>query len=510
MKRFPNAPGVYLHKDADDKIIYVGKAKNLKNRVASYYNNSDKSPKTQHLVKRIKKTEYIITDTEVEALLLENKLIKQHKPKYNIHLKDAKTFAYLKLTEHQFPRLITSRRITKKGEYFGPYTDGYKRREIQNLANKIFKLRTCKTLPKRECLNYHIGLCSAPCIENISKEDYEEQVSKARNLLKGDTKKIIEQLTEQMQLAASRQYYELALECKNQIEALEHLEEKQKVDVIRHQDQDVIATQILENTAFIVIMPIRKGVLKGKEQYSFEYMETVFEDFLTQYYLTRKIPHEIIINREIEDESILHYLESLSGRKVQFTTPQRGEKKKMLGLAMKNIVYEHEETQELQKALKLATTPRVIECFDISNLGREAIVAGMTRFVNGEADRQGYRRFLLDRTTQDDFASMREAVYRRYKRLQEENKDFPDLVLIDGGKGQLRAALDAMRELQAKIPVVSIAKREEELYVPGRAEPYNFGKDSKMMLYLRRIRDSTHKQAISYNRKRREMRFRDD
>lgn len=515
-KTLPQEPGVYLFKDGEGNIIYVGKAKNLRARVRSYFSGNDHSAKTIVLVRQIRDCETIVVHNEVEALLLENKLIKQHKPKYNINLKDAKTYAYIKITDEKYPRILSTRRVTKKGEYFGPYTDGTARHEVVQLAVKLFQLRTCKTLPKRACLNYHIGLCTAPCTHNVSDEEYAQQVEHAREFLKGKTKPVINRLEKEMQRASHSQKYEVALEKRRQLDAVTVLDKRQSVDTIQRFDQDVIALEQGEKHAIIALFSIKKGVISGKKEFTFEFSEGLLAEFIKLYYSENYVPSELIVSEEFwedtqEREAIEEYLARIKGAHVHITHPQRGQKRRLIELALKNAVIEDESLIAIKEELNLPQVPSIIECFDISNLGSEDIVCGMTRFVHGRADKRGYRKFKIRTTSgQDDFAAMHEAVLRRYTRLLNENRPMPNLILIDGGKGQLGAALNALRKLSLQLPIIALAKREEEIYLPEEDEPRLIDKSSSMMLLLRRVRDETHRFAITYQKKRREIKFREE
>ncbi|MGV8150559.1 MAG: excinuclease ABC subunit UvrC [Candidatus Woesearchaeota archaeon] len=514
----PKNPGCYIYKDEDNNIIYIGKAKNLVNRIRSYFSGSDHSVKTTHLVSRIRAIDWIVVDNEVEALLLENNLIKKHKPKYNIDLKDNKRYAYIKITNEPFPKILSTRTVSKDGSIFGPYADGYQRVQLIRTAVSIFKLRTCRTLPKHACLNYHIGICSAPCIKNITKEEYAKNVEQAKEFLKGEINPILKQLNEEMLDYSKKLLFEKALERKNQIDAINKIYEKQKVERIEKFDQDVIAFVKNNEQVIVYILSISRGVMGGKEEYRLEYTNDVFEEFIKRYYSNKTIPREIIVNikfyEEEKDKQVLEeYLSTIRNGAVTITIPEKGEKKALTDLAEKNAVMNLEENKtlkELQEALNIPEYPKIIECFDISNLGYEHIVAGMTRWIDGRKDKSGYRKFLIKSTAgkQNDFASIGEAVYRRYKRLKNERLEYPDLIIIDGGQGQLNMAVRSLKHLGLKIPIISLAKREEEIYLPGEKEPLRFDKNTKMMLLLREIRDSVHDYVLGYNKKRREMKMR--
>ncbi|MGV8172065.1 MAG: excinuclease ABC subunit UvrC [Candidatus Woesearchaeota archaeon] len=519
--QIPKSPGCYIYKDEQGVIIYIGKAKNLVNRIRSYFaNNSQHSVKTKHLVAKIHSVEWIVVDNEIEALLLENNLVKKYSPKYNIDLKDSKTFAYIKITDEKFPRIFSTRKVTKDGTYFGPYTDGYQRVQLIRTAVSIFKIRTCKILPKRACLNYHIGICTAPCINNVDENNYAVQISDAKEFLKGNTDFISKLLTEDMKKFSKELKFEKALEKRNQIEAINGIFEKQKVELIKNFDQEVIAMVQHNDDAIFDIFTVSKGVIAGKSEYRIPYSEEVFEEFMKRYYSTRKIPYEIIVNNrfyaeETDKETLEQYLARLRNQKVVITYPEKGDKLALIRLAEKNAMTNLEENKtlvELQEKLNLPQYPRVIECFDISNLSYDHIVGGMTRFVDGKPDKSGYRKFLIRYTKDknDDFASMSEVIYRRHKRIKNEKKEYPDLILIDGGLGQLNASLSALKSLGLKIPIITIAKENEEIYTPSDKIPMQFDKNSKMMLLIREIRDSVHRYVLSYNRKRRDMKLRDE
>lgn len=511
----PDQPGVYLFKDADGDIIYIGKANSLRARVSSYFTNADHSPKTQLMISRIADAEFILVDNEVEALLLENRLIKQHKPKYNILLKDAKSYAYIKVTDERFPRILSTRRVTKDGTYFGPYPDGTSRNDLVQLIIQLFKLRTRKEVCKRPCLNYHLGLCSGPCIGAVSAEEYQHQVEEAKRFLHGDTEHTTERLTHEMHAAAHALKFEEAQEKKRQLEAITILHEHQKVDRITRVDQDVVALHVAGRTATFALLSIVRGVIRGKRAFRFELQDGLFEEFLKSYYTQHPLPNELIVNQafwtdEHEKTTLEEYFARKRGATVTITCPQRGDKRALARLAEKNASLQDATLLKLQEALGLARPPIVIECFDASNLGSEHLVAAMTRWVNGEPDRNGYRRFELKSFTgkNDDFAAINEAVRRRYARLKQADDPLPDLILIDGGQGQLAAALAALTTVGLTLPVVGLAKKEEALYLPGRDAPLRLDANAPEMLLLRRIRDSVHRLALSYNQKKRQMKLR--
>ena len=519
-KLLPLDPGVYLFKDAQGDVIYCGKAKNLKNRVSNYFSNpSGLSIKTQHLVSKIKQIEWIVVGSEVEALLLENKMIKRYSPKYNINLKDSKTFAYIALTKERFPRIISSRKTGPKIEAFGPYTDGTMRRELQRLVVSIFKIRTCRVMPKRACLNYHIGICTAPCINNVSYEQYNLQVERARMFLNGKYDDVARMLSQQMDDASKNMRYEQARELYNQIKSIELISKKQNVDNERSYDQDVMAFMRSKERIIVVQMGIRRGVLLGKKDFEMEYQDNFEQEFIRAFYDSNLIPREILLNRNFwaddgEKIAMEEFLSNLRGGSVSISVPVKGEKKRLIELAERNIEANMEHNSalfDLQGSLNLPSLPVVIESFDISNTGDEHIVSGMVRFVNAKPDKSGYRKFKIKTVHgANDFASMQEVVYRRYSRLQKEGADMPDLILIDGGAEQLSFAMKSLSDLGLAIPIIGLAKKLEEIYLPDENVPRRFENNSKMMLLLRRIRDETHNFSLNYNKKRRQMKMRDE
>ena len=515
----PTDPGVYLYKDEAGEILYVGKAKSLRSRVKSYFSSNDQPAKTRQLVLHIRQIDWIIVNTEVEALLLENKLIKQHTPKYNVNLKDAKTYAYISLTREPFPRILTSRKVSRKLESFGPYTDGYTRQDLQRLVVKVFKLRTCKTLHKRACLNYHIHLCTAPCVGNVTDEQYAEQVKQARSFLGGNYEQTVEQLNQKMQAASNAQQYETALELRNQIASIRLVTERQIVDNERRFDQDVLVFRQVGEKMLAVQMGVRRGVLLGKKEFSVDLQPMIEQEFLKAFYTTNQIPREILLNKPVwqEPEEKTALEEFLSAKRlapVSLTIPRKADKLALMRLAEKNLESTLDVDSalvDLQNNLNLPVLPRIIECFDISNLGQEHLVSGMVRFTDAKPDKKNYRKFKIKTVVgQDDFASMNEVVTRRYKRLLEEKAPLPDLIIIDGGPGQVSAAHSALMSLGVKVPLIGLAKENEEIYLPDTSEPKRLDKNSRMMLLLRQIRDATHDFSLGYNRKRREMKLREE
>ena len=517
--QIPTNPGVYLFKDENQEILYVGKATNLRQRIRNYFSNNEQPPKTQKLIARIRNIDWIIVNNEVEALLLENKLIKKNKPKYNIDLKDAKTYAYIALTRETYPRIFSSRKTNPKLQTFGPYTDGFTRQDLQRLVVRVFKLRTCQKLPKRACLNYHMNLCTAPCIQNITTEQYATQVEQARSFLASNYEETIQQLSTQMQTASQELRFEHALELRNQIASIRLLTIRQIVDNKRKFDQDVMAFRQLGDRLLVVHMSVRKGVLLGKKEFTVDVQPQVEQEFLKAYYTTNLVPQEVLLNKacwqdKTEKKALEEFFASRRGAAVTLSTPIRGSKLSLVRLAETNLestLGENTALVDLQSALNLPTLPHIIEFFDVSNLGKEHVVSGMVRFKNAKPDKSNYRKFKIKTFTgQDDFAAMREVVTRRYKRLSEERAQLPDLVALDGGPGQVAAAQSALKTLGLQIPLIGLAKEHEEIFLPGEPTPLRFDKNSRMMLLLRKIRDATHNFSLGYNLKKRQMKMKEE
>ncbi len=494
----PHSPGCYIYKDQAGKIIYIGKAKDIKKRVSQYFQKKHSDMKTEQLVKHITSVDFITTDNEIEALLLENTLIKKHQPKYNIDLKDSKRYAYIQVTKENYPRVLTVRE--KEDNAYGPFTSGFDRLNIMEVLRRIFKIRTCKKLPKKACLRYHINLCDAPCIGNVTKEYYDEQVKKAEMVLRGKTDELISKLKDEMQACSKNADYEKAIILRNQINSLQSLDEKQKVERNKKYDEDIINYLVKDAKAYIMVFRIDKGTLAQKEEFIIDAGDNFFEEFLLKYY-TGYEKKEVIIPKEI-DERIISYL---GKQNLKLAVPKQGEKKQLLELVEKNIELtffgDVKKVEALRDALRLTFNPDVIECFDISHLSGTSTVGSMVSFRNGKSDKSNYRRFkIVSYLGNDDFSGISEIVFRRYKRLKEEQKSFPDLIVIDGGLGQLNAALESLSRLDISIPIISLAKQEEEIYFPGREKPLKLDMKDKGLLFLREIRDETHRFGLAYNR----------
>jgi len=500
----PASPGCYLFMGTDG-VLYIGKAKHLRKRVSSYFRQRQIDEKTRALVKRITDVKCFVTKNEIEALILENTLIKKHQPPYNISLKDSRRYAYLQLTDELYPRLLLSRKRTGGGKFFGPFVSGQARDQIQSTLIKAFKIRTCKRLPKKACLRYHIGLCDAPCIQAVTRDVYMAGVTQAAHALGGQTKDLLKTLSHDMQTASKEQRYEHALRCRDQIAAVEYLEHKQVMDRDRQVNEDVFCSLVRNGTVYCVMFNVSQGTLDNKQVFEFPYQKDWLEEFLSRYYADHPLPGELILSTVISPAQKAFFKQQRKGS-FTVTVPKRGEKRTLLDIARKNIEAtffgEESRLQALGKSLGLQDIPRVMECFDISHLGGTQTVASMVQFRNGLPHKAGYRRFKI-RTVSggDDFTAMQEVVGRRYSRLKREQEPLPDLVVIDGGKGQLNAALEALKEAEVSLPVISIAKEFEEVYVPGRSSPVSMKKDG--LLLIQRIRDEAHRFAVKYQRVRR-------
>ncbi len=501
----PHSPGCYLFSDMTGAILYVGKAKDLRKRVTSYFRKKDLDRKTRNLVALIASVDLMVTHTETEALLLENNLIKKHQPKYNLDLKDAKRYAYIEITRETFPRIGIARQVRPEDAvYFGPFVSAAERDVILRMIKRIFFLRSCRKLPKHACLRYHMRSCSAPCMGAVSEDDYRQQVDRASALLQGRSNELLDQLRAEMEERSGQQEFEKALTLRNQIVAIERLAERQHVERPKEADQDVIAYTVSGDRVYLMVFSVERGLLAGKQEYSFDRHEDFFEEFLVLYYADRTPPQELILPCSV-GEGVAGYLSERKGRSVQVTVPKIGEKKKLVELVEKNIGHAFMKNElkvlDLQAGLGLAEPPDVIECFDISHLSGTSMVGSMVQFRAGEPDKKNYRRFKI-RTVEgiDDFASIAEIVKRRYQRLKEEEGSFPDLIIIDGGKGQLAAATSALDGLGVTIPVIALAKRKEEVYVPGEMLPRRLDEKGMALHFLMAIRDEAHRFALAYNR----------
>jgi len=504
LPELPEDPGCYLFSNAAGEIIYIGKAKNLKKRITSYFQRGEHDQKTEALLQRVASVDFIITETEVEALILENTLIKKHQPKYNINLKDAKNYAFIQITVDEFPRIGIARRVEGNGTFFGPFVSAKERDYLLSVVKKTFYLRSCRRLPKRPCLRYHIGSCSAPCIGKIKREDYLKEVRRAESVLRGKTDELIRSLHDEMLKKSANQEFERAMELREQIAAVEHLAERQKMKRQKRYNEDIINYVISDGKVYLMLFNVYKGTLEGKQEFVFDEDDDFIEEFLVQYYSEHEPPSELILPKGVND-ALIAFLSRRKERKVRITIPRRGDKKKLLDLVGKNVEIgffgDRLKLKELEKALMLPEPPEIIECFDISHLSGTSMVGSMVQFRNGKPDKRNYRKFKIRSVDWiDDFAAIAEVVRRRYSRLLREGGEFPDLIIIDGGKGQLSSALEELEKLGIKIPLIAIAKREEEIYVPRVSSPLLLKKGDKTSLFIQEIRDEAHRFAIAYNR----------
>ncbi|OGY53584.1 MAG: excinuclease ABC subunit C [Candidatus Buchananbacteria bacterium RIFCSPLOWO2_01_FULL_46_12] len=528
LKNSPHQPGCYLFKNRPGKIIYIGKAKDLKKRVSSYF-RKNLEYKTQKLSEEIFDVDFFVTDSEVEALLLEAKLIKENQPKYNLELKGGVRYAYIKITSEQFPRLETVRLFKRQDKIFGPFAIADNRKSLISLANELFKLRTSKERVVKIAQRYRIRCSVPPFIRLTTPEEYQKDVEKAALLLAGKMDHLISSLQAEMRQYSGQNNFELAKLRRDQIKALVQLSEKQKIERRKNYDQDVINFLISLNKFVVQLFNINKGVVSGRKEFRFPLAKVnadpsvALADFISQYYYSNEIPQEIIIPQKVKNQKALGvYLTKLAGRKTELTVPQKGDKVLLLGLVKKNLVSALKRGDsalaELQDKLSLPAFPSVIECFDVSNLGANQIVGSMVYFKDGRPDKNNYRRFKIkwpayvptasglrrvnnaQKQQQSDFDAMHEIVYRRYARLVTEKTALPNLVLIDGGKPQLSAARQALKQLGLQIPLAALAKKQEELYLPGRSFSLRLNRTSGALKLVQRIRDEAHRFAIGYHR----------
>jgi excinuclease ABC subunit C len=534
LRNVTHKPGVYLMFNQENKVLYVGKAKNLKKRLSSYFRNSEQlSAKNRALVSHISSIEIAITHTEIEALILENTLIKTHQPPYNILLRDDKSYPYLYLSQHLFPRL-TLHRGTKhhKGRYFGPYPNAKAVYESVQLLQKLFQLRLCRDSffehRSRPCLQYQIKRCSAPCVGFIDEEPYQETVKDAVLFLEGKNQLIIDKLIQKMQQTSGNLEFEKAALFRDQIAYLKQLQTKQYADIEEQINLDVVICYLNNATACVQILSIRDGRHLGSRGYFPKHTEgaeekEILSAFLSQYYLQKnqELPDEILLNLSLDEISLLiNVLSEHAGRKIQIHHRVRGVRAKWLEMAIENAkvnIEQHKPTQYRERlsdfALKLGLEflPQRIECFDISHLQGEATVASCVVFDENGARHQDYRRFNIQNVIAgDDCAAMKQALQRRYQHLAEENGILPDILLIDGGKGQLHQAQIILEELQLnQIIIIGIAKGVtrkagwETLFLAGEEQPFTFPKESPALHLLQQIRDEAHRFAITNHRQQR-------
>lgn len=522
----PQDPGVYKFYDESGILVYVGKAKNLRKRVSSYFTKSHNlNRKTRRLIREIREISFTIANSEFDALLLENNLIKTHQPKYNILLKDDKTFPYICILNERFPRIISTRKFDQtRGEYFGPFSSVVAMKSVLDLLRKLYTIRTCKlNLSKKNieagkfkvCLEYHIGNCLGPCENLQSEEHYNEEIEQARNILKGQLSVVNRYFREGMHRAAEKLEFEHAQKFKEKLELLEKFQVKSTVVNPKLSNMDVFTITSNPNVAFVNYLQVKNGaIVLAKTVEIKKKLEESDEDVLGFAMLSLREEHES------EHQEILTNIPVQLQEDLSITVPKIGDKKKLVTLSLKNALeLKRERTttaepkernseimETMRKDLRLTEVPRHIECFDNSNLQGTNPVASMVHFKNGKPFKKEYRHYNV-KTVQgpDDFASMREIVFRRYRRLLEEDKELPQLIVIDGGKGQLSSACEALKELDlyGRIPIIGIAKRLEEIYYPEDSLPLHISKKSPTLKLLQHLRDEAHRFAITFHRNKR-------
>ncbi|MBR7185886.1 MAG: excinuclease ABC subunit UvrC [Clostridia bacterium] len=529
LRLLPDSPGVYIMLDAEGTVIYVGKARVLKNRVRQYFHSSEKPYKVQAMVECIADFSYIVTPSEVDALALENTLIKKYKPKYNILLKDDKTYPYIKVhTREEFPRISITRRVKKDGRYFGPFMGGVNCKDIVDVAVKVYNVRACGVgiteKPKKPCLNYHLGRCLAPCAHCVTKEEYAQQVAKAIAFFGGDYEEAQRLLEEKMQKFAEEEQFELALDYRNKIRMLAKLGERRITAMPKDVDADIWAYSSNGLYAAISLLVTRRGVMQGSLNFSLdegagERAES-FTSFLTQYYANKPIPHELILEEPFDDALFTAYCKKKEGRGVEITRPKYGIRRELLDMGTRNaaeyleksisaIAHKNDMTvsacERLKTLLGLKRYPKRMECYDISNISGVDKVGSMVVFTDGEADKYEYRRFRIKSVEgANDFASLQEVLKRRLSKLGGEDEERfarPQLIVIDGGKGQLSAVKAIFDELGIDdIDLISLAKQEEEVYTMHSEKPIRLARRDYALRMLQRIRDEAHRFAITYFR----------
>ncbi len=535
IESLPSGPGVYQHKDAEGKVLYVGKAKSLRNRVRQYFQKSRSvDPRIEVMLSKATDLEIIVTETEVEALILEANLIKKLKPRYNVSLKDDKSYPYIVITNEPFPRVFVTRQIRRDGSrYFGPYTDVKNVRAALKSVRDIFMIRSCnyfideESIRKRKikvCLDYHIKKCEGPCEGLVSRERYNAMIDQVAALLQGKTASLIESLSGEMEQLAGQMKFEEAALLRDRIKGLQAYTEKQKVVDLDRTDRDIIGFAVDGDDACGVVFKLREGKMIGRQHYYMGNVDRkpaseVVETLLQQYYLEADyIPKEVLIPAPIEDmEALQKWLSDRRGEQVIVAHPEEGEEGKLVRLSNANAKYLLDElkvqkmkradyiphpVRSLQRDLSLKELPRKIECFDISNIQGTDSVASMVVFVDGKPKKSEYRKFKIASVAgPDDFASMKEVIRRRYSRLLEEHQTLPDLIMVDGGKGQLSSAVEVLDSLGIHNQcIIGLAKRLEEVFLPGKGEPELIAKNSTGLRLLQQVRDEAHRFAISFHR----------
>ncbi len=532
----PKNPGVYLFQNKQGKVIYVGKAKNLRIRVRSYFQKGRfEGPKFSALVKKIGDLEWIATDSESEAFILEANMVKEYKPRYNINLKDDKSFPYIRVTKEEFPRIFPTRNIVRDGsKYFGPYTDVHTMRGLLKAVRRIFPIRSCNyrldedTVKNRKvklCLDFHIHRCLGPCEGLITEADYNKIIDQTVAFIEGKEAKVVKQLREEMSKSAQAMEFEKAARIRDQVNAIEIFRARQKVVSNDDIDRDVVGIASEDDTACGIIFKVREGKIVGRNhfflsRYLDQSTREILHAFLQQYYVKVDfIPREIFIPEDVDDPiEFENWLTQKREAKVTLIAPKKGEKAKLVRLATRNAklllgelklqkMKEKEEkiagpVSALQEVLSLQRLPKRIEAFDISNISGTDPVASMVCFINGKPSKSNYRHFKIRSVDGiNDFAMMKEVVFRRYRRQLDEKAELPDLILIDGGKGQLSSALASLEELGLdEQPIISLAKKLEEVFIPDFPDPQNIPKSSPAIKLLQQVRDESHRFAVKFHR----------
>ena len=541
LENLPANPGIYQFLDKSEKVIYVGKAKNLRNRVRSYFHTGITSVKTLALVKKVVDLQLIVTDSEVEALVLENNLIKELKPRYNINLKDDKSFPYIRVTNEPYPQIFPTRNVVKDGsKYFGPYTEVKSMKNSLRLINKIFKIRSCKyfiddeVIQKKKikvCLDFHIKKCDGPCEGLISQADYNSMVNQVIKLLKGKTEDLIQELTWQMNKAAAELSFENAAEIRDRIEQLQVYSSKQKIVTNDFTDRDIIGCASEGKDVSATILNVRNGKLVGKRQFNLsaeanEELDQIYSAVIKFYYSEYvELPKEIVLEVLPSDgETLIEWFKKKESKEPKFIVPQRkSETKSLLEMCRQNAILQLKEIQlqrmkkdgnvpyvlaALKRDLRLKNLPKRIECFDISNLQGTDTVASLVVFVDGKPKKSEYRKFIINEVDgPNDFASMMEVIRRRYTRIIDEKKLLPDLIMVDGGKGQLSSAIKVLKEINMpEFEIIGLAKRLEEVFLPEHSEAQTIPRTSSSIKLLQHLRDEAHRFAITFHRQRRDKR----
>lgn len=526
LSRLPQEPGVYLMLGSDGSIIYIGKANSLKKRVTSYFQKKDHDPKTSILVKNIEDIEYIVTESEIEALLLESNLIKKHKPKFNVRLKDDKRYPYIAVTMNEdYPRVIYTRNINRNTDkYFGPYTDARAAKNSAAMINNLFKLKTCRRpLPLKEnerpCINYQIKKCSGACRNIISKDEYRSLINDAVNFLEGNVEPVMNSLNIRMKEYSEKMNFEKAASVRDIIYDIQTISQSQNVDIPTVADQDCIGAGIFGGEAIVVLFEFRHGILTGRKINIFdnaEYStpEDIIRIFILDYYKNKDIPSKIVTEQGIPDYKLIaEHLSSISGKRISLVHAGSSDDKGIISMIRKNIdiiAADRKATEEnnpaaelleLKEALSLESEPDIMECFDISNFQGTDSVASMVQFRLGRADKSNYRRYKIrGYESSNDPGMIHEAVSRRLQHLVNENLELPDLIVIDGGPTQLTRAIEAASNFSLNLNIISVAKRFEEIYTEPDKEPVRLPENSPALKLIQRIRDEAHRFAVTYHR----------